>query len=256
MVEVQVKTANSTGSRTNWPLGAQKVSVSDREWFVLVLLPQDPLVPPRAFVVPRDHVAAGTFISHQNWLTQPGVPEGKRNAPWRQSRVELSVWLGCENQWDLLLKPTSEAPVLLPSNYRSLALEERVGLPPGHPWAANEDAPTSLFFDDDARRNGAYNIDIYMPLLDSAISRDVLGAAGLDDLEVIRQPMGANPSWITKDQLAPHHAAAPRLAGLGPRSRARPAGLGRPQGSHHHVERRLVRQRRAQQEGGRRPRRR
>ena len=137
MVEIQVKTANSTGPRTNWPLGAQQISVSDREWFVLVLLPPDPLVPPRAFVVPRDHVAAGSFISHQNWLTQPGVPEGKRNAPWRQSRVELSVWLGYENQWDLLLKPTSEAPVLLPANYRTLALEERVGLPPGHPWAAD-----------------------------------------------------------------------------------------------------------------------
>ena len=46
----------------------QLTAASEHEWFVLVLLPELPL-PPRAFVVPRDHVCAATWIRHQDWLT-------------------------------------------------------------------------------------------------------------------------------------------------------------------------------------------
>lgn len=139
MVEIQVKTVNHAGPRTTWPLGsnAQKVSLSDREWFVLVWLPREPLAAPRAFVVPRDHVAAASYINHMDWFTEPGVPAGKRNTPLSQARVEASVWMGYEDRWDLLLNPTSDAPVLLPAHYRDLAQEDRVGLPPGHPWCAD-----------------------------------------------------------------------------------------------------------------------
>ena len=71
------------------------------EWLILVLLPGLPS-PPRAFVVPRDHVCAATWIAHQAWLTDPSAPEGKRNADLSRARVSLDVWHGYEDCWDLL----------------------------------------------------------------------------------------------------------------------------------------------------------
>jgi hypothetical protein len=135
MVEVQVKTASHM-PRPNWPLGlkAQQVAESDQEWFVLVALAESPTGPHRAFVVPRDHVSAAAWISHMDWKTDPDVAPGKRNAGIDKTRVQAPVFEGYENRWDLLLGSTADAPVMLPSEFRSLALGKRVGLPPEHPW--------------------------------------------------------------------------------------------------------------------------
>ena len=135
VIEVQVKTASQRGEATNWLLGtkAQLLARSEHEWFVLVLLPELPFAP-RAFVVPRDHLSAAAWIVHQNWLTDPSAPPGTRHAGLDQARVPVTVWLGYENKWDLLGIPTTKVPVLLPLKLRQLALDERVGLPPGHPW--------------------------------------------------------------------------------------------------------------------------
>lgn len=102
-VEIQVKTASDWGSSTSWPLGGvtRLIAASEHEWFVLVLLPRLPAAP-RAFVVPRDHVSAGTWIVHQNWRTDPSAPEGKRNAGLSQARIQLVIWEGYEDRWDLL----------------------------------------------------------------------------------------------------------------------------------------------------------
>jgi hypothetical protein len=137
MVEVQVKTA-SFSARLNWPLNlkAQEPAISDDEWFVLVALDSSPTEGARCFVVPRDHVAAATWISHQDWLTEPGVPPGKRNAGHDQARVNEPVFSGYLNRWDLMMQPTDTAPVLLPAHYRDLALDIRVGLTGRHPWAS------------------------------------------------------------------------------------------------------------------------
>jgi hypothetical protein len=60
MIEVQVKTI-TVG---NWPLGVKGTdgALSDREWYVFVRLGQF-LDRPRTWVVPRDHVAAATWIA-------------------------------------------------------------------------------------------------------------------------------------------------------------------------------------------------
>lgn len=136
MIEVQVKTATGATDKTSWPLGSksQLASRTDREWFVLVALPAEVNQAPRSFVVPRDVVAAAAWISHQDWLTSPDAEPGKRNAPVDRARVLLPVWGGYEDRWDLIKRPTSDAPVLLPPRYRELALDSRVGLPAGHPW--------------------------------------------------------------------------------------------------------------------------
>jgi hypothetical protein len=139
-VEIQVKTASDKGPRTSWQLGGvtQLSAASEHEWFVLVLLPAFP-VAPSAFVVPRDHVSAATWIVHQNWRTDPSAAQGKRNAGLSQARIELVIWQGYEDRWDLLGTPTSESPVLLPGWLRQRSQEKRVGLPAGHPW--NEALP-------------------------------------------------------------------------------------------------------------------
>lgn len=111
---------------------------SQHEWFVLVALPEFP-VEPRAFVIPRDHASAATWVVHQNWRTDPSAPKGKRNASMSQARIQLIIWQGYENCWDLLGMPTSEVQVRLPDWIRQRAQEPRVGLPPGHPW--NEALP-------------------------------------------------------------------------------------------------------------------
>ena len=69
-----------------------------------------------------------------HWLTEPGIPAGKRNATLDQARGSAAAFAPYENRWDLLHVDTTEAPVLLPAAYRAYAQEERVGLPPDHRW--------------------------------------------------------------------------------------------------------------------------
>lgn len=101
----------------------------------MVAVPDDTSLRPRSFVVPRIHVAAAAWIEHMDWLTTPGIPSGKRNAPVERSRVRLKTFAKYEDRWDLLEKEQSVAPVLLPAQFRDFAGEKRVGLPPGHEWS-------------------------------------------------------------------------------------------------------------------------
>lgn len=136
-IEVQVKSIRGVKSSSSWPLGTKEQTPArhDREWFVLVAIDPDPTRPMRCFVVPRDHVAAATWIAHMHWLTEPGVPSGQRNVGPERARTSLRVFERYEGRWDLLLAPASAAPVLLPASFRAYAQDEgRVGLPPEHPW--------------------------------------------------------------------------------------------------------------------------
>jgi len=138
MVEIQVKGARgSVMNRISWPLNtkAQQPSLHEREYFVMVAIPDDTSLSPRNFILPRSHVAAAAWIQHMNWLNEPGVPVGKRNAPVDRSRVYLPTFEPYEDRWDLLLIDEAKAPILLPPKFREFAQEkERVGLPDGHPW--------------------------------------------------------------------------------------------------------------------------
>lgn len=137
LVEIQVKGARGPRmDAISWPLGpkSQAPSLHEREYFVLVAVPGNLSEQPRSFVVPRIHVAAAAWISHMNWLTDPHAPAGTRNAPVERARVLLRVFASYEDRWDLLEIDQEDSPVLLPAGYRVLALDERVGLPPGHEW--------------------------------------------------------------------------------------------------------------------------
>ena len=130
MIEVQVKTTTSS----SWPLGRKGTlpARSEREWYVLVKLGPPPGLPD-TYVVPRDHVAAATWIGHRAWLTNPDVEPGKRNAPVDRARIGEEVWADYRAGWDLLQTDTRLVQVLLPGWMRSAMDLNRIGLPPSIP---------------------------------------------------------------------------------------------------------------------------
>lgn len=134
-VSIQVKTTSPAKS-PRFVTGRKCLSpaVSPNEYFVLVALSRLEWDSPRAYVVPRDHVAAAVWIEHQEWLTNPNVPEGKRNTSIDGARTSASVFARYEQRWDLLDVATDKLPVLLPPRFRSLSKNPRVLLPPEHPW--------------------------------------------------------------------------------------------------------------------------
>lgn len=143
-IEVQVKATTDVPSNASWILNlkAQKPSLHQHEWFVLAAVDRDPAGQIVAYVVPRDHVAAAAWIVHMDWLTEPGIPKGKRNAGPASARISHHVFRNYEGRWDLLGTPTDEVPVLLPPELHGYALEDRVGLPPEHHWRPeNEGLP-------------------------------------------------------------------------------------------------------------------
>lgn len=136
-ISIQVKTARvKTGSMAKWLLGMKDVQPAraSSEWYVMVKLEGPAPARSRFYVVPRDHVAAAAWIVHQNWLTHPDAQPGSRNTPQDRARVDETVWADYEDRWDLLQEFTNTIPVLLPRWCMERAAEERVGLPPSHPW--------------------------------------------------------------------------------------------------------------------------
>jgi hypothetical protein len=138
LVSIQVKTTSPsksprfmTGSKGLLP------AISEHEWFVLVALETSELQSPRAFVVPRDHVAAAVWIEHMEWQTNPTVEPGRRNTGIGSARTSAKAFARYEQRWDLLHQPTSSVPVLLPPRFRALSTNPRVLLPRDHPWNSN-----------------------------------------------------------------------------------------------------------------------
>ena len=96
----------------------------------------------------------------------------------------------------------------------------------GHVTAGVRDEPAAAVPDrphhwrDERTRLRVRNaVFVDIPLFDSPIPDGELRAASLGDLEVQRQPMGSNPSWLSKAQLA-------RLEPLLPVPARHPPGCG------------------------------
>ena len=131
MIEVQVKTIYAG----MWPLGKKGIipAASSREWYVFVMLGETASDRPTFSVVPRDHVAAATWIAHLSWRYDPAVEPGRRNAGIEQARIAAKTWANYEERWDLLHEDADRVPVFLPASMREAA-EGAIGLPEGHPW--------------------------------------------------------------------------------------------------------------------------
>ena len=134
-IEIQVKTATEGTRLTSWPIGlkAQEIAKSVYEWFVLVLLPTLPAAP-RAFVVPRDARVGGNLDRSSALANRsrsyPGTAEC-RAQPGADSVVclgEIRRQVGPARHADH--RRACSAPLVAPRTR-----PERVGLPPGHPWA-------------------------------------------------------------------------------------------------------------------------
>jgi hypothetical protein len=134
MVEIQVKASSGFADYTRWRINekAQQPALSDREWFALVLMGDTLALSPRAFIIPRDHLAAAAWIQHMAWLTDSSVPKGQRNAPVSAAQIQAWMVKSYKNRWDLMEAPATQAPVLLPPEFRSMDRPEQARLLPQH----------------------------------------------------------------------------------------------------------------------------
>jgi hypothetical protein len=133
MIEVQVKTLRAGGS---WLLGRKGTlpAVSDHEWFAFVRL-GDPPNPPESWLVPRNHVAAATWVGHMSWLLDPSAPQGKRNAGIESARMGEEVWAGYKDAWTDLGASTTDVAVRLPVWMKAkMSSGDIPPLPNDHPW--------------------------------------------------------------------------------------------------------------------------
>lgn len=72
------------------------------------------------------------------------------------------------------------------------------------------DAERGFWLEEGPRRAVHGRVAVDIALWDEPVSVDDLRARGLVDLEVQKMPQGANPSWVTRDQLAIIDELAPR----------------------------------------------
>jgi len=130
MVEVQVKAA---GVAASWQVGAHALlpALSDNEWFAMVHLGEPPQKP-RCWVLPRDHLAAAAWLTHQAWLYDEKAKPGTRNTPVERARVGPEAFSAYEDGWELLNLPVPEVPVMLPEWMRGAVA--KYGLREGHRW--------------------------------------------------------------------------------------------------------------------------
>ena len=88
---------------------------------------------------------------------------------------------------------------------------------PAEEWL---DAEPGFWQDEGARRAVRARVRIDIGLLSEPVTAEELRARGLTDLEVLRMPQGANPSWVSQAQLAildellPRSPLIPRLVSV------------------------------------------
>ena len=135
-ISVQVKTSRNE----RWALNPAKIG-SQRslyEWFVLVGWNENEQTL-SSYIVPRNHVSAGAWLGHMRWLTDPTAKRNRNCGP-EQARMDVSVFGDYKDRWDLLLKPTSQTPILLPHELNEFALiadASNSKLPEWHPWSGD-----------------------------------------------------------------------------------------------------------------------
>ena len=70
---------------------------------------------------------------------------------------------------------------------------------PAEDWV---DAEPGFWRDDHAQAAVRARVRVSITLLDEPVTALELRARGINDLEVLRMPQGANPSWVSRAQLA------------------------------------------------------
>ena len=122
--------------RSHAPFDVTQISLY--EWFVLVGWNENEQTL-SSYIVPRNHVSAGAWLGHMRWLTDPTAKRNRNCGP-EQARMDVSVFGDYKDRWDLLLKPTSQTPILLPHELHEFALiadASNSKLPEWHPWSGD-----------------------------------------------------------------------------------------------------------------------
>lgn len=141
-IAVQTKTA-SRGNSFQLNQKCEGPSVGEHDWYVLVQLQEkgqeEPKRPPRFFVIPRNVVAGAVYATHREWLATPGRRGQAHNDTSRRNLWVKDV-ANYEDAWDLLLAPTSGAPLVLDPRFDEAVKNH--GLPKGHPGWPKRPQPT------------------------------------------------------------------------------------------------------------------
>lgn len=126
VVAIQVKTARAgTNFRLNKKL--ELPAGEENEWIALVAL-RESAARAEFYIVPRNVVAAFIYVDHRVWLATPGKG-GQPHKDNEQRNIDVSDVAAYRDRWDLLLRPTSEAPCALPDRFYSGVQQHSIALP-------------------------------------------------------------------------------------------------------------------------------
>lgn len=157
-------------------------------------------------------VVADKLITDQNlgaWLIKCD-PTSKYDLPRAIEERGLEIilnWSVTDNYRSRMMKPTDKAILWVSGDSRRMTRGIwGIGWVTGFVQDTIHeelDPDEETFWHSEADRLAVTNdVDLDIPLFEDGLSDEDLRAAGIDDLEVQKQPQGSNPSWVSTEQLA------------------------------------------------------
>jgi hypothetical protein len=110
----------------------------------------------------------------------------------------LDQWTRYEDRWDLLHRPTSEIPVLLPLAMRALMHEDRIGLPDGHPWQSSSPTRGGNWVGAHAAQTGIASATDERPWMNDAMTVPEIEAIPEDPVQEAHRAMEADIERLTR----------------------------------------------------------
>ncbi len=128
----------------------------------------------------------GAWVVKCDPRSNPEVPEAARaGEPWVAER-----WCVADNYRSRMMRAGDRAVLWVSGDGRAMAR----GL-----WGLGRVTGPAQAGPDGPRRPV---VPLHLPLMREGVSPEEIRAAGVADLEVLVQPHGSNPSWMSRDQLA------------------------------------------------------
>lgn len=107
---IQVKTTSKPSGRFILSVKDEATTKANDEWYVFVVL-REPGQRPNFYVVPRNVVAGYLYSRYQDWKDRP-----ERRSPGKEVStrdVDATHLGGFEDNWALMQRPATEAPLLV-----------------------------------------------------------------------------------------------------------------------------------------------
>ena len=147
-----------------------------------------------ALAVSRDDLGAWLLKANPNvWDVRALVDSGERR---------LTSWAVQRNYRSALMRPGDRVLFWVSGDGRTGVTRGLWGdgeiVAEAEDWV---DAEQGLWLADGARQAVRARVEVDIHVWDSPVTVAELRAHGVDDLEVLRLPVGANPSWLSRAQL-------------------------------------------------------